>query len=392
MADDISSSGVRTGVSVWLEGFDRALLRSGSLARLVAQSAVVGMVADATTLADAVQESDDYTAQITELGARGAGVDEAVEAVVAADAREACDLLAEVFERTGGQDGVVSVGLDPRLARNTSATIEAARRLWEAVARPNLLVQLPATLEALPVIITATAEGVGLDVTSICSLDRYRGVVNDFFTGLEQARQHGRDLSAIHSVASIVLAPVDAEVDRLLDAVRQDGDAEAQALRGRAAVANAVLACQVHEEVYATPRWANLADDGAHRQRLRWAGTTVTSSDRAGTGYVTELATPGVVLTVRAGTLDAIAADRGVADGAADGGVADGADDSGVAVGAVPSAYEAAADVLDGLARLGVAYPEVMDHVEDEGVSALQASWAALRMSVSRRLDEGGLR
>jgi transaldolase len=201
------------------------------------------------------------------------------------------------------------------------------------------------------------AEGISVNVTLIFSLDRYRGVMNAFLTGLEQAREKGKDLSAIHSVASFFVSRVDTEVDKRLDAIGTD---EAKALRGKAAVANARLAYQAYEEVFATPRWTNLADDGARAQRPLWASTGVKDPAYADTLYVTELVAPNTVNTMPEKTLDAVA-DHGDVRGDT-----------------VTGAYADAANVLDALEHLGISYSDVTDTLEREGVEKFEASWNEL--------------
>ena len=152
-----------------------------------------------------------------------------------------------------------------------------------------MLIKIPATVEGLPAISQVLAEGISVNVTLIFSLDRYRGVMNAFLTGLEQARQAGKDLSKIHSVASFFVSRVDTEIDKRLDAIGTD---EAKALKGKAGVANARLAYQAYEEVFATPRWQVLAAEGAHKQRPLWASTGVKDPAYRDTMYVTELVAP----------------------------------------------------------------------------------------------------
>ena len=67
-----------------------------------------------------------------------------------------------------------------------------------------------------------------------------------YLSGLEQAAAAGRDIAAIRSVASFFVSRVDTEVDARLDQIT--GSAAA-GLRGQAAIANARLAYQAHQEL-----------------------------------------------------------------------------------------------------------------------------------------------
>ena len=357
----------QNGVSVWLDDLSRTMIGSGELGRLVAELGVVGVTTNPTIFAAAAAQGDAYDAQLAALAADGADVDGAVFAITTDDVRAACDVLRPVFDATGGQDGRVSIEVDPALARDTDATIASARRLWATVDRPNVMIKIPATVEGLPAIAQALAEGINVNVTLIFSLDRYRAVMNAFLTGLEQAREHGVDLAGIHSVASFFVSRVDTEVDKRLDDM---GTPEAAALKGKAAIANARLAYQAFEETFATPRWANLADDGGHQQRPLWASTGVKDPNYPDTMYVTELVAPQVVNTMPGKTLAAVA-DHGAIHGDT-----------------IRGTYEAATIQLDDLERLGISYTDVVTQLEEEGVAKFEASWDELLASVRAELDK----
>lgn len=357
----------KNGVSVWLDDLSRSMISTGELQSLLENKGVVGVTTNPTIFAAALSKGEAYTDQVEQLAAAGTELDEAVFAITTDDVRNACDVLRPVFDATGGQDGRVSIEVDPRLARDTNATIEMARRLWKTVDRPNVMIKIPATVEGLPAISTVIAEGVNVNVTLIFSLDRYRGVMNAYLTGLEQARQKGIDLSTIHSVASFFVSRVDTEVDKRLDKIGTD---EAKALRGKAGIANARLAYQAFEETFATPRWANLADDGAHKQRPLWASTGVKDPAYKDTMYVEELVAPETVNTMPGKTLDAVA-DHGEITGDT-----------------VRGTYAEATAALDDLERIGIGYTEVVDLLEDEGVAKFDASWDELLGSVRDELTK----
>lgn len=355
------------GVSIWLDDLSRNLIASGDLAKLVADKGVVGVTTNPTIFASALSKGEAYADQVAELARSGASIEEAVFDITTDDVRTACDVLRPIFDATGGQDGRVSIEVDPRLARDTEATVEMARRLWTTVDRPNVMIKIPATAEGLPAISTAISEGINVNVTLIFSLDRYRGVMNAYLTGLEQAREHGVDLSTIHSVASFFVSRVDTEIDKRLDAI---GSEEATSLKGKAGVANARLAYQAYEEVFSTPRWKNLADDGAHKQRPLWASTGVKDPAYRDTMYVVDLVAPNTVNTMPSKTLDAVA-DHGEVRGDQ-----------------VTGNYAQAKDVLDDIERVGVSYAEVTEQLENEGLQKFDASWEELLASVSAELDK----
>ncbi|HET7304163.1 MAG TPA: transaldolase [Segeticoccus sp.] len=358
------------GVSIWLDDLNRPMIQEGGLQDLVDTRQVVGVTSNPTIFANALSEGAAYNAQVKDLSEAGKGVDDSVFAITTRDVSDACDVLRPVYDRTDGKDGRVSLEVDPRLAEDTAGTVESARRLWAAVDRPNLFIKIPATVQGLPAISQALADGISVNVTLIFSLDRYRAVMNAFLTGLEQAREAGRDLSRIQSVASFFVSRVDSEVDKRLDAVSGDKKEEAQGLKGRAGIANARLAYQAYEEVFATPRWKNLEEAGAHAQRPLWASTGVKNPDYPDTMYVTELVAPNTVNTMPEKTLQAFA-DHGEVHGDR-----------------VTGHYDDAKATMDALERVGISYADVVALLEDEGVEKFEKSWGQLIGSVEQELDK----
>ncbi|PSK96766.1 transaldolase [Murinocardiopsis flavida] len=355
-----------SGVAVWLDDISRERLRTGNLAQLMRERGVVGVTSNPTIFEKALKEGDAYDDQLHDLAIRGVSVEEAVRAVTAYDIRWAADVLRPVYEASNGVDGRVSLEVDPRLARETERTVAEARALWWLVDRPNLFIKIPATEQGLPAITAALAEGISVNVTLIFSLERYRGVMDAFMSGLEQARANGHDLHDIQSVASFFVSRVDTEADKRLDAI---GTAEAKALKGRAAIANARLAYEAYEERFATERWRALAASGAAPQRPLWASTGVKDPDLDDTLYVTELVAPGTVNTMPEATLEAVA------------------DHAAITGDTVTGGYAGARADIDALAAAGVDYDDVVRVLEDEGVEKFEKSWEGLLAGLSEQLS-----
>lgn len=355
------------GVSIWLDDISRGRIKTGSLAALATDMHVVGVTSNPTIFAKAVSEAEDYAGQVNDLAVRGVSLEEAVRAITTFDVRWACDVMRDVYERTDGEDGRVSIEVDPRLAHNTHATIAEARALWWMVDRANVMIKIPATEAGLPAIADATAEGISVNVTLIFSLQRYRAVMESYLTGLERAQAGGVDLSTIRSVASFFVSRVDTEADKRLDAIGTD---EAKALRSKAAIANARLAYEAYEEVFTGDRWAALEAAGAHKQRPLWASTSVKDPNLPDTMYVTELVAPGTVNTMPEGTIEAMG-------------------DHGEVVGdTITTNYDDARNVMAGLAALGISYDDVVRVLEDEGVEKFEKSWQELLDTVQVALDK----
>jgi transaldolase len=354
------------GVAIWLDDLSRDRLTSGNLDALIADKHVVGVTTNPTIFQKAVAGSQTYDGQTRELAVRRVTVEEAVRMITTYDVRRACDVLRNTYDITGGTDGRVSIEVDPRLAHDTEATLAEARQLWWLVDRPNLFIKIPATRAGLPAITQCLAEGISVNVTLIFSLERYAEVMEAYCAGLEQAREAGRDVEPIASVASFFVSRVDTEIDKRLDKI---GTEEARALRGQAAIANARLAYQRYEQVFGGERFAALAAAGVRPQRPLWASTGVKDPAYDDTRYVVELVASGTVNTMPEETLEAVA-DHGVFRGDT-----------------IRPRYAEAQQVLDSLARLGVDYGDVVDTLEAEGVEKFENSWNELLDSVRGELE-----
>ncbi|MFC9497517.1 transaldolase [Streptomyces sp. NPDC056975] len=353
------------GVSIWLDDLSRKRIESGNLAELIESSHVVGVTTNPSIFQAAIGSGEGYEEQLADLATRGVTVDEAVRMMTTADVRAAADILRPVYDATQGRDGRVSIEVDPRLAHDTDATVAEAKQLSWLVDRPNVMIKIPATKAGLPAITEVIGLGISVNVTLIFSLERYRAVMDAYLAGLEKAQAAGIDLAGIHSVASFFVSRVDAEIDKRLDQVGTD---EAKSLKGRAALANARLAYEAYEEVFASERATKLETAGANKQRPLWASTGVKDPAYKDTLYVDELVAPGTVNTMPEGTLKATA-DHGEITGDT-----------------VTGGYEQARADLKAVDALGISYDEVVQQLEDEGVAKFDVAWNDLLGTVANRL------
>ncbi|WP_328316880.1 transaldolase [Streptomyces sp. NBC_00388] len=354
------------GVAIWLDDLSRKRITSGNLAELIDQQHVVGVTTNPSIFQKAISQGDGYDQQLSDLAARRVSVEEAIRMITTADVRDAADILRPVFDATDGQDGRVSIEVDPRLAHNTQATAAEARQLAWLVDRPNTLIKIPATEAGLPAITETIGRGISVNVTLIFSLERYRAVMDAYLAGLEKAKAAGLDLSKIHSVASFFVSRVDTEIDKRLDALATD---QAKALKGKAAVANARLAYQAYEEIFSSDRWAALDKAHANKQRPLWASTGVKDPAYRDTMYVVDLVAPNTVNTMPEATLNATA-DHGEVTGDA-----------------VSGTYEQSRAELDDIEKLGIPYNDVVKVLEDEGVEKFATSWNDLLKSTQAELE-----
>ena len=341
------------GQSVWIDSLSREWLETGELERMMREDAVVGVTSNPTIFQKAMAEGHWYDDQLRDVLETEDDPKEIFLQLAVRDIQAACDLLRRVWDEGKGQDGYVSLEVDPGLAFDTEATIEEAQRLHEWVDRPNLHVKIPATEAGLPAIEEMIARGRNINVTLIFSLERYAAVAEAYIRGLERFVRSGGDPSRVASVASFFVSRVDTEADRRLDEV---GHAE---LKGKLAIANAKLAYQRYKEVFSGARWDGLASQGATRQRCLWASTSTKNPEYRDVMYVEELIGPETVNTMPKETIDAFQ-DHGEVELTLERGI------------------DEARKVFRDLAAAGVGYAEVSETLEREGVEKFADSFREL--------------
>lgn len=354
------------GQSVWLDSLSRNMLDSGELAGYLSK-AISGVTSNPTIFAKAMLSGDSYDAQVGEMVARGASIDEIYTAVVTSDIRRACDVMEPVHRRTGGLDGFVSVEVSPELAHDAAPTVAEARDWVKRVNRPNLLIKVPATREGIGAIEDLAAEGISVNVTLIFSLRRYRSVMNAYLGGLERFEKAGGDLGSVNSVASFFVSRFDTEVDARLERIGTPG---ALALRGRTAVANARVAYLEFLRAFSCDRWYRLRRAGANVQKPLWASTSTKNPSYSDTLYIDTLVAPETVNTLPESALAAYE-ERGPGSPAVLG----------------INELSDAVLVLDDLASVGVDYDDVTARLERQGVAGFVSSFRQMVGDIERKRD-----
>jgi transaldolase len=346
------------GTSIWLDDLSRAKITSNdphALPARIKESAVVGVTTNPSIFSAAISGAAEYAADIASM--KSLSVDEVVKKLTTDDVRQACELFTSIYQSTGGVDGRVSIEVDPRLAHDTEGTIAAGKELWSIINRPNLMIKVPATIEGLPAITALIAAGISVNVTLIFSVKRYGQVIEAYIKGIEQCEEP----STVHSVASFFISRIDSSIDALL---KKNGSAEANALLGKAAIANAHLAYQLFEEKFASERWMALTAKGANKQRPLWASTGVKDPAYPDTRYVIELIAPNTVNTMPQSTLDAVI-DHGIVRG-----------------NTISGNYAEAIEILKALSALGISLDEVTTELEIDGVKKFAQAWEELLENV----------
>ena len=351
------------GQSVWIDYLSRRLVRDGDLAGLVGEG-IVGVTSNPTIFQAAIAEGDAYDDQIREVTATESEPKEIFLALARDDVRAACDVLRPVWDEGNGQDGWVSLEVDPNLAHDTQATIAEAARLHDMVDRPNVLIKIPATPEGLPAIEETIAAGIPVNVTLIFSLQRHREVAEAYIRGLKRLVDSGGDPSKIASVASFFVSRVDTEADRRLDEI--NGPEE---LKGTLAIANAKLAYATYGEIFAGAEWDQLAKAGATPQRCLWASTSTKNPEYRDVIYVEELIGPETVNTMPRETIDAF-------------------QDHGRVERTLDRDIEGARRTLELFAEAGIEYDDVVQTLEREGVEKFAKSFRELFADLEAKRDQ----
>jgi len=338
------------GQSVWLDYIHRDLFSGGRLRRMIDEDALTGMTSNPAIFEKAIDAGQAYDEQIVSLARAGRSANDIYEAISQSDVQHAADELRRVYDATRGEDGYVSLEVNPHLARDQAGTIAEGRRLWAALGRPNAYIKVPATAEGLGAIRTLISEGINVNVTLLFSLARYQEVMDAYLSGLEQRLAAGGSIERVSSVASFFISRIDAMVDPLLETRMRSGhDGEAEAAHGEVAIACGKLAYNLYGRTFADQRFQRLAARGARAQRLLWASTSTKNPKYSDVKYVEALLGPGTVDTMPLETLEAYR-------------------DHGKPQSRLTQGLSQAREIFESLPALGVDIDAVCRKLENEGI------------------------
>jgi transaldolase len=360
------------GQSIWLDYIRRDLIASGRLRRLIEEDGLRGMTSNPSIFEKAIADSHDYDEDIRGMALHGKGAEAIYESLSQRDVQSAADAFRPLYDATHGKDGYVSLEVNPHLAHDTSGTLKEARRLWDALRRPNVFIKVPATSEGLPAIQQLISEGINVNVTLLFGLPRYRQVVEAYIAGIEARVAQGKPVRQVASVASFFVSRIDSLLDPQLEklSARRGKEADiAKSAQGQVAIASAKMAYQIYKEIFvSTPsqRFGKLTAQGARVQRLLWASTSTKNPNYRDVKYVEALIGPDTVNTAPLETIDAYR-DHGKPDARLEQGV------------------EEARRVLGGLAELGINIETVTQQLEDEGVDKFNKPFDKLMETLAQR-------
>jgi transaldolase len=370
MADNRIKQLLDLGQSVWQDDISREMLRNGEIQRRIDEG-VRGLTSNPTIFEKAIAGGTAYDDQVARLLREGRDAAAIFEALSVADIQQACDLFRPIYDASDGHDGFVSIEVTPGAARDADRTRREAKRLWDEVGRPNLLVKIPGTAEGAPVIEEMLTAGININITLLFSIAAYERVAHAYVKSLKARRAAGKPVARIASVASFFVSRVDTLVDKLLDqkiaGASSDADkAKLQSLKGKAAIANAKLAYLRFQEIFSGDDWEALAAAGAAVQRPLWASTSVKNPAYPDVLYVDNLIGPETINTMPRPTIEAFL-------------------DHGVVARTVDRDLDAARQTMADLAAAGIDITAVTDQLEEEGIAAFAKSYDSLLTGVESK-------
>jgi transaldolase len=359
------------GQSAWQDDISRDMLNQGSIRAAIEEIGIRGLTSNPTIFEKAIAAGTAYDEEITGLLERDLDAHAIFETVAVGDIQNAADLFRPIYESSEGCDGFVSIEVSPLAARDPAVTTDDTRRLWEAVNRPNLMVKIPGTVEAVPVIEQMLTEGININITLLFSVAAYERVARAYIAALAARRAAGQPIDRIASVASFFVSRVDTLVDKLLDEkIAATGDATQkgwlESLKGKAAIANARIAYQSFERIFSGAEWESLAAAGAHVQRPLWASTSVKNPAFPDTMYVDQLIGPETVNTMPRATMNAFL-------------------DHGTVKRTVDQDLSGAYKTMEDLAAAGIDIDAVTAQLENEGIASFAKSYDSLLAGVASK-------
>lgn len=360
------------GQSIWLDYIRRQMIDSGELKKLIDEDGLKGVTSNPAIFQKAIAGSRDYDEAIRTLAQAGASVEAIYQVLTVEDVQRAADLFRPLYDRMEGKDGFVSLEVNPHLAHDTRGTLAEARRLWQALARPNVLIKVPATQKGLPAIRQLIGEGLNVNVTLLFGLPRYRDVAEAYIAGLEDRVAAGQPLNPVASVASFFLSRIDVLLDPRLEKLAAAGGPQAQTARdliGQVAIASARAAYTIYQEIFGSERFQKLAAQGARPQRLLWASTSTKNPAYPDVKYVEPLIGPNTVNTLPPETLEAYR-------------------DHGDPAARLTEGLDRAAGVFRRLPELGLDLDQATQQLEDEGVEKFSQPFDSLMATLEDKRRE----
>ncbi|NER37027.1 MAG: transaldolase [Oscillatoria sp. SIO1A7] len=362
------------GQSIWMDNLSRNIIESGELKELISSRDVQGITSNPAIFQKAIAGNKIYDADIEAGSRENKSVMSIYETLVFEDIRKACDVFLPIYEETNGLDGYVSIEVPPNLARDTEGTVKEAKRYYEAIARPNVMIKIPGTPEGLVAVEKVIAEGINVNITLLFSVESYVETAWAYIRGLEALAAAGRDISKIGSVASFFISRIDSNIDGRLDKlIAKTNDPELKEklawIKGKVAISNAKIAYQEYKQIIQSDRWKALSAKGAQAQRLLWASTSTKNPEYSDVLYVNELIGRNTVNTLPPTTIEACADHCDIES-------------------RIETDLDVAQKAIDGLAEVGISIDEVMAELLEEGIDKFIKPFDSLIESLEAKANQ----
>lgn len=348
------------GQSIWLDFFDRKIMNSGKLEKLIDEDGVSGVTSNPSIFEKAINSSSDYDKDIAILSPQKNSNDDIFFSLAVKDIKRAADFFKPIYEKTNGEDGFVSLEVSPLLAHDTDGTIKQARKLWKDVDRKNVMIKIPATAEGLPAIRKCISEGININITLLFGLPRYIEVVEAYLSGLEDRIKSNQPIGQIVSVASFFLSRIDVLIDPLLK------EKELSNLKGEVAIASAKKAYEIYKNIFSGERFKKLEAKGAKRQRVLWASTSTKDPSFSDVKYIEALIGAETINTIPIETLDAF-------------------NDHGQTENRLEADLDKATQALEQLKEKGINIDVITQKLEDEGIEKFNKAYGQLLKAIEEQ-------
>jgi transaldolase / glucose-6-phosphate isomerase len=351
------------GQSPWMDYIRRDLLTGGGLKKMIEDDGLRGQTSNPSIFEKSITGSTLYSDILTSPEAKTLNAKGLYEKIAIRDVQDACDVFKPIYQSTRRRDGYVSLEVSPYLANDTKGTLEEARRLWNTVARENLMIKVPGTPEGVPAIRQLLEDGLNINVTLLFAQSAYEEVAEAYFSGLEARVLKKQDISHSASVASFFVSRIDTLVDSKIEAALKSGNGASRDLltsvEGKVAIANAKLTYEKYQELYNSSRWKALAAKGGQTQRLLWASTSTKNHKYRDVLYVEELIGADTVDTIPPATFDAFRAHGRLRN-------------------SLTEDVQGAAKTMENLAKVGISMKEVTDTLLADGVKLFADAFKTL--------------
>lgn len=357
------------GQSLWYDNMARKFIASGALKKMIADVGLKGVTSNPSIFEKSISSGNEYDSDIQKFIREGKSTSDIYDLLTTEDIRAAADVMREVYDDTAGVDGYVSIEVNPDLAHDTKSTVEAAKRLWKTVDRPNVMIKIPGTPAGIPAIREVLAAGINVNITLLFGIENYSQVAHAYLEALRERVSRGLDITNIASVASFFLSRVDTNIDKTLNEKIQSDPArseEYKSLLGQAAVANAKVAYEKFQEIFYGPDFAELAMQGAKVQRCLWASVSTKNPDYRDVMYIEPLIGPETVTTVPDETIAAFA-------------------DHGNSANTLAQDMRGAHDIIDRLAAIGIDTEQVADELQIDGVKKFEDAFRNLNANLEKK-------